>query len=111
MSAVIAAADFPFASNADVIILACSTLQAYTMTCCLLIPNSTFSISLFLPTSLANALQHLPFSSFSNSILSTPILLLPSNPTFKPIEVVADNQFVIWGIVTYTIKKNRRRRN
>lgn len=45
------------------------------------------------------------------SIKENRILLLPSNPTFKPIEVVADNQFVIWGIVTYTIKKNRRRRN
>ncbi|MBR1964474.1 MAG: translesion error-prone DNA polymerase V autoproteolytic subunit [Muribaculaceae bacterium] len=45
------------------------------------------------------------------SIEENRILLLPSNPTFKPIEIVADNQFVIWGIVTYTIKKNRRRRN
>lgn len=45
------------------------------------------------------------------SIEENRILLLPSNPTYKPIEVVADNQFVIWGIVTYTIKKNRRRRN
>ena len=45
------------------------------------------------------------------SIKESRILLLQSNPTFKPIEVVADNQFVIWGIVTYTIKKNRRRRN
>ncbi|MCM1021491.1 MAG: translesion error-prone DNA polymerase V autoproteolytic subunit [Muribaculum sp.] len=37
------------------------------------------------------------------------ILLLPSNPEFSPIEISADDDFSIWGIVTSTIKLNRRR--
>lgn len=36
--------------------------------------------------------------------------LIPSNAGYPPIRVTADNQFIVWGIVTYTIKKNRRRR-
>lgn len=39
------------------------------------------------------------------------IRLMPSNATFKPIVVTLDDQFTVWGIVTYTIKKNRRKRN
>lgn len=37
------------------------------------------------------------------------ILLMPSNSEFKPIEITADDEFSIWGIVTSTIKLNRRR--
>ena len=33
------------------------------------------------------------------------ILLLPANPDYEPIEVTPDNEFMIWGIVTYVIKK------
>ena len=33
------------------------------------------------------------------------ILLLPENPNYKPIEVSNENEFVVWGIVTYVIKK------
>ena len=36
------------------------------------------------------------------------VRLLPANQnnaTYQPIEVTADNQFSIWGIVTYVIKK------
>lgn len=36
------------------------------------------------------------------------VRLLPANQnnaTYQPIEVTADNQFAIWGIVTYVIKK------
>lgn len=36
--------------------------------------------------------------------------LIPSNPKYPTIKVTADNNFLVWGIVTYTIKKNRRRR-
>ena len=36
--------------------------------------------------------------------------LLPSNPAYPVIKVTADNDFLVWGIVTYTIKKNRRKR-
>ena len=36
--------------------------------------------------------------------------LLPSNPAYSVIKVTADNDFLVWGIVTYTIKKNRRKR-
>ncbi|RBA28416.1 LexA family protein [Flavobacterium tibetense] len=33
------------------------------------------------------------------------ILLLPENSNYKPIEVSKENEFVVWGIVTYVIKK------
>ena len=36
--------------------------------------------------------------------------LVPSNPKYPTIKVTEDNDFTIWGIVTYTIKKNRRKR-
>lgn len=39
------------------------------------------------------------------------VKLIPSNKNYKPIIITEENQFNIWGIVTYTIKKNRRRRN
>lgn len=39
------------------------------------------------------------------------IYLMPSNRRFRPIEVTADNDFMVWGVVMYTIKANRRRRS
>lgn len=36
--------------------------------------------------------------------------LVPSNQNYPLIKVTKDNDFMIWGIVTYTIKKNRRKR-
>lgn len=36
--------------------------------------------------------------------------LVPSNTDYPLIKVTKDNDFMVWGIVTYTIKKNRRRR-
>lgn len=41
---------------------------------------------------------------------SDSIWLIPSNADYQPIRVTKDNDFLVWGIVTYTIKKNRRRR-
>ncbi|MDE7135801.1 MAG: translesion error-prone DNA polymerase V autoproteolytic subunit [Muribaculaceae bacterium] len=38
------------------------------------------------------------------------IWLIPSNETFDPIMVTPDNQFTVWGVVTYTIKRKRRRK-
>lgn len=38
------------------------------------------------------------------------LFLMPSNPAYSPIEVTADNEFMVWGVVLYTIKANRRRR-
>lgn len=41
------------------------------------------------------------------------IYLVPANPDFKPIRVTPENNFCIWGVVTYSIKdhkKNRRLR-
>jgi SOS response UmuD protein. Serine peptidase. MEROPS family S24 len=32
------------------------------------------------------------------------IWLMPENEKYKPIEVTEENQFIIWGIVTYVIK-------
>ncbi|MDE6445068.1 MAG: translesion error-prone DNA polymerase V autoproteolytic subunit [Muribaculaceae bacterium] len=37
------------------------------------------------------------------------IFLMPSNRKYKPIEVTRDNDFMVWGVVIYTIKANRRR--
>lgn len=36
--------------------------------------------------------------------------LVLSNVKYPPIKVTKDNEFMVWGIVTYTIKKNRRKR-
>ena len=33
------------------------------------------------------------------------IMLVPANRSFKPIKVTQDNEFVIWGVVRYVIKK------
>ena len=33
------------------------------------------------------------------------LLLLPENPLFEAIEVTQENDFIIWGIVTYVVKK------
>jgi len=30
--------------------------------------------------------------------------LMPANEAFKPIHVTADNEFILWGIVTHVIK-------
>ena len=30
--------------------------------------------------------------------------LMPANPKYKPIKVTEDNELIIWGIVTYSIK-------
>lgn len=38
------------------------------------------------------------------------IWLVPSNKAYPEIPITAENEFIIWGIVTYTIKKNRRKR-
>lgn len=38
------------------------------------------------------------------------IWLVPSNKEFPSIKVTKDNDFIVWGVVTYTIKKNRRRK-
>lgn len=34
--------------------------------------------------------------------------LLPHNKDYSPIRVTSDNEFLIWGVITYTIKKMRR---
>tara|TARA_B110000263_G_C15239219_1_gene478545 strand:+ start:37 stop:474 length:438 start_codon:yes stop_codon:yes gene_type:complete len=33
------------------------------------------------------------------------IYLVAENPKYKPIKVTSDNQLIIWGIVTYVVKK------
>lgn len=38
------------------------------------------------------------------------LYLMPSNRRYRPIEVTEDNDFLIWGVVIYTIKANRRRK-
>ena len=38
------------------------------------------------------------------------LYLMPSNRRYKPIEVTSEADFRVWGIVTYTIKANRRRK-
>lgn len=36
------------------------------------------------------------------------IWLMPHNKEFKPIEVTPDNTFLIWGIVTYSIRSHKK---
>lgn len=38
------------------------------------------------------------------------IFLMPSNRRYRPIEVTGESNFIVWGIVNYTIKANRRRK-
>lgn len=38
------------------------------------------------------------------------VWLIPANESFDPIVVTPDNRFVIWGVVTHTIKRKRRKR-
>lgn len=33
------------------------------------------------------------------------VWLMPANPEFKPIRVTEENDFIVWGIVTYVIHK------
>lgn len=33
------------------------------------------------------------------------IFLMPENPNYKPIKVTEDNELIIWGVVTYVVKK------
>lgn len=33
------------------------------------------------------------------------LFLMPHNPEYKPIEITEENHFLVWGIVTYIIKK------
>ena len=33
------------------------------------------------------------------------IYLMPENPNYKPIKVTEDQQLIIWGVVTYVVKK------
>lgn len=33
------------------------------------------------------------------------LLLLPENKLFEPIEITEENNFIIWGIVTFVVKK------
>lgn len=38
------------------------------------------------------------------------LVLMPSNPRYRPIPVASDTDFKVWGVVVFTIKANRRRR-
>lgn len=38
------------------------------------------------------------------------VWLMPANEQYRPIRVTADNDFLVWGVVTYTIRDNRKRR-
>jgi DNA polymerase V len=33
------------------------------------------------------------------------VFLIPANDEFEPIEITEENDFIVWGIVTYVIKK------
>ena len=38
------------------------------------------------------------------------VLLMPSNRRYRPIKVDEDDDFMVWGVVMFTIKANRRKR-
>ena len=42
-------------------------------------------------------------------IESDVVWLIPANEAYKPIKVTPENEFMIWGIVTYSIKSHKRR--
>ena len=33
------------------------------------------------------------------------VYLMPENPKYQPIKVTEDNELIIWGVVTYVVKK------
>ena len=33
------------------------------------------------------------------------ILLIPENPKYQPIKITEENELIIWGVVTYVVKK------
>lgn len=35
------------------------------------------------------------------------VWLIPANQNYQPIRVTTDNNFMIWGVVTYTIKRRK----
>lgn len=37
------------------------------------------------------------------------VWLMPANDVYPPIKVTEKNDFMVWGVVTYSIKKHRRR--
>ena len=39
------------------------------------------------------------------NVTSKGVFLLPENPKYQPIEVTEENELIIWGIVTYVVKK------
>jgi DNA polymerase V len=39
------------------------------------------------------------------------VFLIPANSNFKPIRVTEENNFCIWGVVTYSIKNHKKRVN
>ena len=38
---------------------------------------------------------------------SNAIYLIPANKAYDPIEVTPNNDFIIWGVITYSIRKHR----
>lgn len=41
----------------------------------------------------------------------TRIRLMPSNPRYRPIDINPGDTFTVWGVVTHTIKANRKRQS
>lgn len=39
------------------------------------------------------------------SVTKTEIFLMPANKEFEPIKITSENEFMVWGIVTYVIHK------
>jgi len=35
---------------------------------------------------------------------------MPENPNYEPIKITEDNELIIWGIVTYVVKKIMKRK-
>jgi DNA polymerase V len=42
------------------------------------------------------------------SIKNNEVFLLPANDEFKPIKIINTNDFMVWGVVTFSIKQHRR---
>ena len=38
-------------------------------------------------------------------VVADGVFLIPENPKYKPIKITEENELIVWGIVTYVVKK------
>ena len=53
------------------------------------------------------AVLHGEFTVKQLSIINGTIFLIPQNPQYSSLEISAEMDFEVWGVVTYSIRKHR----